>query len=100
LCTHIAGWNTAAVTNMGSIFFGATSLNCNLAAWNVLRVTNATGSFGSTSAMVDCYKRSMYDAWGATLQAAYPTWSSLPDCTRCENVRVIAHCVVWGIRGV
>ena len=63
---------------MGSIFFGATSLNCNLAAWNVLRVTNATGSFDSTSAMVDCYKRSVYGAWGPTLQAAYPTWSSFP----------------------
>ena len=30
--------------------------------------------------MADCIKRGVYDAWGATLRKAYPTWRSLSVC--------------------
>ncbi len=77
-----AGWNTASVSTMNNAFSSATRVNSNLAAWNVLRVANLVGSFDSTTALADFYKCGIYSAWGATVQAAYPTWGSL--CTaRC-----------------
>jgi surface protein len=89
----IGKWSTASVTDMSSIFQSASAFNQNLAVWNVLRVTAFTSAFDSTTALSACNQRATSSAWGSTLQAAYPTWSSLPDCTRCENVRLVAHCV-------
>ncbi len=34
------------------------------------------GMFGKTG-LSDCNKRSIYDRWGATFQAAYPSWRSV-----------------------
>ena len=83
---NLGGWKTASVTDMGSMFSEAASFNQNLAAWNVLGVTNFASMFDGTTALADCYKRSVYNSWGPTLQAAYPTWGSLSMCTpRCEN---------------
>ena len=78
---------------MNAMFYNASALNQNLAVWNVSRVTSVASAFDSTTALSDCNKRAMSSAWGSTLQAAYPTWSSLPDCARCENVRLAAQCV-------
>jgi surface protein len=86
----IGGWNTASATTMDEAFYKATVFNQNLAVWNVLRVTSLARAFDSTTALSDCNKRAISSAWGSTLQAAYPAWSSLQDCTRCESDRLIA----------
>jgi hypothetical protein len=68
------------------MFNSASAFNQNLAGWNVLRVTTLTSAFDSTTALANCYKKDMYTAWGTTLQAAYPVWSSLALCTpRCAR---------------
>jgi hypothetical protein len=59
----------------------ASAFNQNIAGWNVVRVDNVGLAFESMTALEDCYRKGVYTAWGATLQAAYPSWSSL--CTRC-----------------
>ena len=47
---NIGGWNTAAVTNMSSMFYGATSFNQNIGGWNTAAVTNMSSMFyGATS---------------------------------------------------
>ncbi len=61
-------------------FSQATAFNANIGAWNVLRVTTYTSAFDGVG-LADCIKRGMYDNWGSTLRAAYPTWSSLSVCT-------------------
>ncbi len=68
------------------MFFTELAFNQNLASWNVKRVASISLTFDSTTALVDCFKKGMYTAWGATLQKAYPTWSSLSTCTtRCAS---------------
>ncbi len=57
-------------------FKDASAFNANIGAWNVLRVTTYASAFDDAG-LADCIKRGMYDNWGATLHAAYPTWSSL-----------------------
>ncbi len=42
----------------------------------MLRVTNFTAAFDSAGALSSCSKGAIYLAWGATLQAAYPTFLS------------------------
>ena len=54
----------------------ASAFNQDIAAWNVLRVSNVALAFDSTTALSDCYKMGMYTAWGTTLQKAYPTWAN------------------------
>jgi hypothetical protein len=61
-------------------FSGANAFNANIGAWNVLRVTNYASAFDDVG-LADCIKRGLYDNWGATLQAKYPTWNSLSVCT-------------------
>ena len=55
----------------------AKAFNANIAAWNVLSVTSVSSAFDDSVPLEDCIKRGMYGNWGATLQTAYPTWSSL-----------------------
>ncbi|NDE17543.1 BspA family leucine-rich repeat surface protein, partial [bacterium] len=43
-------WNTAAVTNMSSMFEGATAFNQDIGNWNTAAVTNMSGMFGGASA--------------------------------------------------
>jgi surface protein len=75
----IGGWNVAAVSDMGVIFSNAATFGQNVAAWNVTRVSSLKGAFDSTPISVSpC---AVYNAWGGTLQAAYPTWRAL--CTEC-----------------
>jgi hypothetical protein len=57
-------------------FNGATAFNQNIAAWNVLSVSNLVSAFDSASALSSCNKGAIYLAWGATLRAAYPTFFS------------------------
>jgi hypothetical protein len=104
---NIAAWNTASVTIMcgtqfglqSGIFQSASAFDQNLAAWNVLRVTDLNNAFGSTNTgasyapLSDCNKRAIYSAWGATLQKAFPTWSSASCSSRCERVRLIRMCL-------
>ncbi len=74
------------------MFSAASAFNQNIASWNVLRAATMGSAFDSTTALVDCYRSGMYTVWGATLQAAYPTWSSLPVCTsRCVRGLVHTH---------
>jgi surface protein len=42
----------------------------------VLRVSNLVSAFDSAGALSSCNKGAIYRLWGATLRAAYPTWSS------------------------
>jgi hypothetical protein len=68
------------------MFDSAAAFSQNIAGWNVLRVSNYAFAFDSTTALADCYKKGMSTGWGTTLQAAYPTWSSLSTCTpRCAR---------------
>jgi hypothetical protein len=68
------------------MFQFASAFNQNLASWNVLSVTTLPSAFDNTTALTDCYKKGMITAWGTTLQAEYPTWSSLAQCTpRCAR---------------
>ena len=54
-CTSLVGttlndWNTATVTEMNNMFFGATSFNGNIGSWNTAIVTNMQSMFyGATS---------------------------------------------------
>jgi surface protein len=72
----IGTWNTASVSNMYSMFHSATAFNQNIASWNVVRVTTLTSAFDSTTALSVTTQSALYQVWGATLQAAYPTWTA------------------------
>ncbi len=76
---NLAGWNTASVTTMSYMFNGAAAFNQNLAGWNVLLVgaLNMNDAFAGTTALAECYKRGIFDHWGATLQMTYPSWATL-----------------------
>ena len=47
---NINNWNTAAVTNMSSMFSGAASFNQNIGNWNTAAVTNMSNMFKSATA--------------------------------------------------
>ncbi|MFN8354756.1 MAG: BspA family leucine-rich repeat surface protein [Spirosomataceae bacterium] len=48
--SNIGSWNTAAVTNMGFMFYGATAFNQPLGSWNTAAVTNMSYMFSSAQA--------------------------------------------------
>ncbi len=75
---NIGAWNTAGVTSMANTFSGAAAFNQNIASWNVLRVSNFALAFDSATALSATNKLALYQAWGATLQAAYPSWTASP----------------------
>jgi hypothetical protein len=56
-------------------FNGATAFDQNIAAWNVLRVSNLALAFTSAR-LSSCNKGAIYLLWGTTLRAAYPTFLS------------------------
>ena len=78
-------------------FYSASVFNQNLASWNVLRVSNMGTSFDSTTALSASTKGTMYLMWGATLQAAYPTWAcgnaGMPTCI--TNANIAAAVTAW-----
>jgi surface protein len=47
---NIGSWNTAAVTDMGYMFYGAKAFNQNIGGWNTAAVTNMAGMFYQASA--------------------------------------------------
>ncbi len=55
-------------------FYQAMAFNQNLAAWNMVRVADLSNSFTGAE-LSSCNKGAIYRLWGATLRAAYPTWS-------------------------
>jgi surface protein len=46
---NINSWNTAAVTNMSNMFYGASSFNQNIGSWNTAGVTDMSFMFSSAS---------------------------------------------------
>ncbi len=48
--TNIGGWNTASVTNMYGMFYGATAFNQPIGTWNTGSVTSMRDMFRSASA--------------------------------------------------
>ena len=58
------------------LFQTASAFDQNIAAWNVLSVSNLLVAFDSASALSSCNKGAIYLAWGTTLRAAYPTFLS------------------------
>jgi surface protein len=96
---NIGSWNTASVTTMYYMFYAAAKFNQNIASWNVLRVSNFELAFDSATALSATNKRALYQAWGATLQAEYPSWTASPTarsrsrrsrptcCTRAHALR-------------
>ncbi|RFS17092.1 BspA family leucine-rich repeat surface protein [Emticicia sp. C21] len=48
--TNIGTWNTAAVTNMSNLFYGAFAFNQNIGTWNTAAVTNMSYMFRQASA--------------------------------------------------
>ncbi|KAF3978802.1 MAG: BspA family leucine-rich repeat surface protein, partial [Methylococcales symbiont of Iophon sp. n. MRB-2018] len=46
----ISGWNVASVTDMSSMFSGASAFNQDIGGWNVASVTNMAQMFADTSA--------------------------------------------------
>ena len=71
-----------------------------LQVWSVQSVANFAGAFTSTTALSDCNKRSIYDAWGTTFQKEYPDWKSLPLClpgqwTTARNMPTHQRAFAW-----
>jgi hypothetical protein len=92
----IGGWNVAAVSDMGVIFSNAATFGQDVAAWNVRSVTALTGAFDSTPISVSpC---AVYNAWGATLQAAYPTWRTLCLCGKVSVQLDMAANIITGAK--
>ena len=56
------------------VFNSATAFNQDLSAWNVARVSSFYIMFDSATAFSGCNQRRVYDAWGATFKAAYPSF--------------------------
>ncbi len=51
---NVSLWNTSSVTNMGGMFFNATSANPNVTSWNTSNVISMSSMFGNaTSAIPD-----------------------------------------------
>jgi hypothetical protein len=76
--SHCFGAHVAYMLRCCSqMFNSASAFNQNVAVWNVVHVTSLNNAFDSTTALADCYKKGIHTGWGVTLQAAYPTWSSL-----------------------
>jgi hypothetical protein len=83
LCRRVLGFHTLALLLADApvlrfrsqMLRSASAFNRNIAAWNVLRVSNVASAFDSTTALAVSTKGTMYMMWGATLQAAYPTWA-------------------------
>ncbi len=48
--SNMGSWNTAAVTNMGFMFYGATAFNQNISGWNTGAVTNMSTMFSEAAA--------------------------------------------------
>ena len=65
-----------------------------------MRVSNLGSAFTSAGALSSCNQRSIYLAWGATLQAAYPPWPTCTigtQCTTCiTNSNVGTAVTAWG----
>ena len=47
---NIGGWNTSAVTNMGSMFYGVTTFNQDISGWNTGAVTTMQSMFYDATA--------------------------------------------------
>ena len=62
------------------VFSYATAFNQDLSAWNVARVSNFVLMFDSATAFSGCNQRRVYDAWGATFKAAYPSFYPGSSC--------------------
>ena len=45
----MSGWDVSKVTNMNSLFVGATSANPNVSSWDVSKVTDMNGMFFNAS---------------------------------------------------
>ena len=58
----------------------ATAFNQDLSAWNVARVSNFYQMFDSATAFSGCNQRRVYDAWGETFKAAYPSFYPGSSC--------------------
>jgi surface protein len=90
----VGKWNVASVSTMASMFSGASAFNSDVSKWNVVRVANFASAFDSTPALTNCSKRSLYGAWGSTLQAIYPTWLSL--CITDGNIATSVRAWIGG----
>jgi hypothetical protein len=78
----IGGWNVARVVDMAMMFSNAATFGQNVAALNVRRVASLNGAFNSSPISVSpC---AVYNAWGATLEATYPTWRAPCLCGKVE----------------
>jgi hypothetical protein len=91
---NVGSWNAASVTTMYATFNSATAFNQNLASWNVLCVTTLTWAFDSMTALSATNKLALYQAWGATLQAEYPSWTASPTA-RSRPRRPCPTCCTW-----
>jgi hypothetical protein len=78
-------------------FWTASAFNQILASWNVLRVLDMSNSFDSTMALSTSTKGTMYLMWGATLQAAYPTWAcgNAGMLTCITNANIASAVTAW-----
>ena len=111
----IENWNVQAVSNMVSMFNAASVFDQNIAKWNVLAARQMTQMFDSAAALSVANKLSIYNNWGATIQALYPAFGpptpapTPPTSTQAPSTHAptqapstpspSAHCVVgaWSI---
>jgi hypothetical protein len=56
------------------VFYDEPAFNQDLSAWNVARVSCFDQMFNAATAFSGCNQRRVYDAWGATFKAAYPSF--------------------------
>ena len=52
----ISGWNTAAVTDMNELFYGASAFNQDLTRWCVSSYTSEPNNFADNSALTEANK--------------------------------------------
>jgi hypothetical protein len=83
-------------------FSGAAAFNQNIAAWNVLRVSNFVSIFVSTTALSSSgcsgNQKAIFDSWGSTFQLQQSTvgWSTLCTTqTAITNANINTAATVW-----
>ena len=79
----ISGWDTSSVTNMGYMFYGASAFNADISGWDTGLVTNAVDMFPGATAWLATYERkdrtASYD--GPPTAWRIPP----PPCTCCQE---------------
>ena len=94
--TGLAKWSTTKVTNLGSTFFGASSMNADVGAWDVTKVKSLGFTFRSASKFTGNlakwnvanvkYFREMFKSATKYVGNGLHTWPLPSDATDMQNM--------------